>query len=353
MTPPARGSRLGALLAAAGVLAISLAATEVVLRCAAPIHLTGIQAAYRWDAETGVSVREGVHAFKLTDHQEEVRTNHLGTVNFQEDFSGYAERVFAVGDSFTQGTGLPADASYPAQLDLELNLGADGLYAPRVAVVNLGLAAFGPEQALLTLRRFVERLGAPAAVLFLGAENDADDDTLFRAGYVHQHIVYGSPTWGPFAGLLIWASDFEVTKRAKLAVSTLRRAAIFRADHALPAPESAARAPVAERTWPVIERMAGFARERGAHFVVSWSDPRSPSYDWLRARAERAGLAFADWKPAAESVRAAVPALPLDNPHSGGHLRPWVNRLIAKAFAAELRGHVQALRSVPAAKAAK
>jgi hypothetical protein len=54
--------------------------------------------------------------FETTDHQQEIRTNLLGTVNFEEDFHRYRYRVFALGDFFTQGTGLPSDCSYPFQL---------------------------------------------------------------------------------------------------------------------------------------------------------------------------------------------------------------------------------------------
>lgn len=116
---------------------------EVALRLFAPIHLVGFPGAFEYDAELGVRVKPGVHALRTTDHQQEMRVNRSGTINFQETFSGYSMRLFALGDSYTQGTGLPSDATYPFQLDLLLNRDAVGQYEKRVAVVNvLGRPAF-------------------------------------------------------------------------------------------------------------------------------------------------------------------------------------------------------------------
>jgi hypothetical protein len=61
------------------------------------------------------------------------------------------------------------------------------------------------------------------------------------------------------------------------------------------------------------------------------------SYGWLKTRSSDVGFAFADWKPRVESVRESIPRAPLGNPHSGGHLRGWVNGGIAAAFAREIR----------------
>ncbi|HYN85205.1 MAG TPA: hypothetical protein VER32_08135, partial [Pyrinomonadaceae bacterium] len=61
-----------------------------------------------------------------------------------------------------------------------------------------------------------------------------------------------------------------------------------------------------------------------------------PSYEWVKGWAGVRGVAFADWAPAAESVRAAIPALPLDNQHTGGHHRGWTNRVIAEEFARQI-----------------
>ena len=99
---------------------------ECTLRSFAPIHLTGIQSAYEYDAELGYRLKSGVHQFLLTDHLQEIRTGKLGNVGFADDFARYPTLVFALGDSYTQGTGNPSDTAYPFQLDMLLNQNAEG-----------------------------------------------------------------------------------------------------------------------------------------------------------------------------------------------------------------------------------
>src|SRR4051812_23858682 len=122
---------------------------EILLRTFFPVYTVSPLRAYQYDPELGVTLRPGIHILETTDFQQELRVNRLGTVNFQEDFSDYHSLVFAVGDSFTQGTGLPSDMSYPAQLDVFLNTDESGLYRKEYGVVNLGFAAYGGEQNLI------------------------------------------------------------------------------------------------------------------------------------------------------------------------------------------------------------
>ena len=126
---------------------LSLALMEIILRQVAPIYPTGgMPQAYEYDPELGYRLRPDVHLFRTTDFQQEVRVNQLGTANFQDNFDGYQSLVFAFGDSFTHGLGVPADMSYPAQLDLILNENQEGFYEKRFGVVNLGTPGFGGEQ---------------------------------------------------------------------------------------------------------------------------------------------------------------------------------------------------------------
>ncbi len=328
-----RRQRLFALAVPLAVVLSMLGLVEWGLRTFAPVHLTGIQDAYVYDPDLGYRLASGIHLFELTDHLEEVRTNALGTVNFQEQFGGYPALVFAVGDSYTQGTGLPADASYPFQLDLLLNLDERGFYRERYGVVNLGLAAFGAEQSILALRRYEKLLGRPAFVLYLGCDNDWDDDVLFKSGYRHRHLVAGSPRWGWRVRPLIWLGSFELVERGKLALAELRRdRLVSAADEATLS--SGARAPsVAEREWPAIERIAALSSDWGAKLVISWANPGGDSYAWLRAKAAEQGIPFADWEPAVASVRERMPGLPFANRHSGGHWRTWSNAVIARSYA--------------------
>jgi len=322
------------------MLASSLACAglaEVVLRMTAPIYLAGIPEAYRYDQEIGYLLKSGIHMLKTTDHLQEIRTNRLGTVNFEEDFSDYPGMLFAIGDSFTAGTGLAADASYPFQLSMMLNRDGNGMFERRVAVVNLGLAALGMEQSLLVLRRYRKEIGNPDGVLLLGCQNDFQDDLLFESGYRHQHIVDDNPMWGPLVAPLQWASNFELAKRTKLAIGSLRASLIRGAgrNERRPADRS-----VAEAEWPIIEKIIRDASESGSFVVLGWADGESDSYLWLKQKAREREIPFADWYPRARAVMDAIPELSISNPHSAGHWRTWVNRLIAEEYARQVAGRL-------------
>ena len=223
-------------LAAAGLGAlVGLLVAEIALRAFAPVHLTAPVRAYEYDQQLAVRLRSSMAFARATDYRHEIITNALGTTDFRKGFEGYDALVFAVGDSYTQGMGVPCDASYPFQLDLMLNV-QDGRYRRRYAVVNLGAAGYGSEQALLTLERYCKRIGTPDFVLYLGCDNDAVDDVLFKSGYRHKHLVDGNPRWGVFTKPLQWlTNDLECGKRAKLALGRLRRARLLRPSRQRPA----------------------------------------------------------------------------------------------------------------------
>jgi hypothetical protein len=325
-------ARAWVTVAAAALAAV--AAVEAGLRAFGPLRTVGNRAAYEYDPELGYRLKSGVHLLETTDHQEEVRTNRLGTNNFQEDFSGYETLIFALGDSYTAGTGLPADAAWPFQLDLTLNRDAQGRYLRRYAVVNLGLQPSGGEQALLLLRRFEARLGRPAYVLYLGCDNDFTDDALFRNGSRHTYGVDRNPRYGPFLLVRQWADRSELARRLLWAWAQRRDARVVRSELGVGDPQETKR-PIAALQEPVLDRLAAASREYGARLVMSWSN-LSDSYDRTRQWSSSRGIAFADWRPSFESVQQAVPAAPLRNAHSGGHYRTWVNRLIAESFAREI-----------------
>lgn len=316
---------------------VGLVMVELALRQFSPRYYPFIVGSYEYDPEQAFRLRPGAHLFRTTDHQQESITNRLGTANFQESFDGYESLVFAVGDSFTQGTGLPADMSYPAQLDLMLNQDGQGFYVKKVGVVNLGVAGFGGEQELISLRRWSEALRPPSVILYLGCDNDFIDDLAFKSGDRHRLELPGSPVWGRMATpLRMFQEHTQIGIR--LRDYLLERRLVQLSDGALG--RAGRSVPVAELQAAVLERLASYAKEQGSLLVVSWSDP-SDSYDWLKAWAGRNGVAFADWLPKADSVRASMPALPLDNQHSSGHHRGWVNRVIAEEFLRQMRarGH--------------
>jgi len=99
--------------------------------------------------------------------------------------------------------------------------------------------------------------------------------------------------------------------------------------------------------WPTIERIVALSHDWNAMLILSWANPDTDSYQWLKAKAEREHIPFADWASGVESVRASMPDLPISNPHSGGHWRPWVNNVIARTYAREMGA-----RPKPASEAA-
>lgn len=335
---PKRYLSLGLLVAS---LVLLFGIFEIFLRLFAPFYLTGYIGVYQYDQELAYRLQDNIHRFISTDYQQEILTNPLGTVNFQKDFDHYQVLVFALGDSYTQGTGLPADSCYPFQLDLLLNM-QDGHYVKKYGVVNLGLAAFGGEQNLLALKRYAGKLGKPRFILYLGCSNDYRDDLLLKNGYSHKHLVPGNPYWGWYLGPLMWlTNDTEIGKRTKTLISQLRRQRIFAKDEEGRYTDGKVgdQKGVAELEAPVFQELTKISQAYGAKLILSWvSPPTDPdgSYRWLQDFARKHNLGFADWYPAVQSVSQNIPGLPLNNAHSGGHYRTWVNGQIAKAYAQQI-----------------
>ena len=330
------------LLAAVATVLFSilcvLAASEIGLRIFKPLYTVGIDRAFVYDSEVGYRFKPNLTLRRTTDFLEEIRTNPLGVTGFQDDFGGYSTLVFCLGDSFTQGVGVPVDAAYPFQLDLLLNRDAEGKYIKRYGVVNLGVAGYGGEQSLLALRHYAALLGKPGIILYLGVENDYEDDLIFRSGSRRRHLVDGSPYWGRLLGPARWLFNTEIGKRAKWVGGELWRA------EALPASAPGRQLSRAELEEPVLQRIAAASHEYGALLIVSWSptpvpSTSAPSYRWLKAWSMRNSVPFADWMGVVESVRASIPVLPVDNPHSGNHWRVWVNQVMAAEFARQIRAH--------------
>jgi len=327
------------------VLMASLVIAEILLRTFAPIYLVGRLDWYQYDEELGIRMKPGLHDLHLSDHQSEIKSNALGTVNFQEKFDDYETVIFTVGDSYTQGSGLPADASYPFQMDLLLNT-TSGEYRKDFAVVNLGVGAYGADQAIIAIDRWAEIVAPPDYILYFGCPNDFLDDFRFQQGYRHQHLIDGNPRWGIFVDFLQWLlDDVQVFKRVKLAAGRVRDR--FRLssvsqgsglyekkdddEHGL--------RNVARRQEPKFEALKEVADRLGATLIVGWTSLPGRdhgSYEWLRAWAEKNDIGFADWHPTVTSVRNAIPEIPVANPHSSGHYRTWINSIIARVYAKQV-----------------
>jgi hypothetical protein len=132
---------------------------------------------------------------------------------------------------------------------------------------------------------------------------------------------------------LQWIGETQLGFRAKLAIGVIRRARLGVQDDEKPPTETRS---VAELTWPVVKKIVSTCREFGAPSILSWSDPDSASYAWMKTSAEREQIAFADWRPVLVSIENVIPELPRKNPHSGGHWRTWVNSVIARVYAREV-----------------
>jgi hypothetical protein len=326
-----------ALIVIASV-SVTLLFAEVALRYFAPIYTANIPWSYEYEAKRGIVLSPASHLFRSIDFQQESRVNKLGTSNFQESFEGYEKLVFAVGDSHTQGTGVAADMSYPFQLDLELNRDEQGLYVKRYAVVNLGVGGYGGEQSLLGLQDWTLKLGRPSIILYMGCENDFDDDLMFKTGIKHGVITRGSPGLGSLGGPLRWLKNETQLGLRVFNFFNERKKKQLREEAVGKMGSGAASASIAELESEELEMIAAAAHEYGARLIVSWSD-EGASYEWLKSWASKRGIGFGDWAARTNSVRAVMPALPLNNNHSSRHHRGWTNRIIAEEFARLIRAN--------------
>jgi hypothetical protein len=306
---------------------------EAALRVFKPFYFTLPVEAYEYDEDLAYRLRAASHSFFFTNYQQEIRTNQSGTINFQEDLSKYETIVFALGDSYTQGIGVGVDSSYPFQLDLLLNLDDKGNYSKKYGVVNLALGPYGSKQQLIALKRFAKSLRKPNIVLYLGCSNDYSDDLLFEAGIRHKNIVVNNPRYGWLYYPMKWVFiDTEIGKRMK----NLMQEGILRAETSKIANEDSQGLSNAEMVKNGIEKIVETARELGAIPILSWFTV-GDSYDWLKSWTAQNDIQFADWGPGAMSISGAIPKLPWDNAHSGGHHRAWLNFVIAKSFAKEIQ----------------
>ncbi|MFA5183766.1 MAG: SGNH/GDSL hydrolase family protein [Syntrophales bacterium] len=312
----------------------TLTAVELLLRYGSPCYFADDYAAYRHSPELGYELKNSLSLRRSTDYEREIYTNKMGTVNFQEDFSNYQTLIFACGDSFTQGVGVPEDTSYPFQLDLLLNLKGDTYY-PKYGVVNLGVAGYGTEQALRQIKRYRKKIGPPHYILFLGNETDYLDDLAFRAGGLHRGLLEGNPNYSPLViGPLQWLQyETEIGKRVtRLLKGRISQDELLRIRGLN----------FVELQGPVLQELIDLSKELNATLIISWvpcywSKEISPNYLALKQYAARNNLAFADWYPMVKAVLDKNPNVPAVNYHSAGHYRTWINQMIARAFAQQIK----------------
>jgi lysophospholipase L1-like esterase len=331
------------------VVALTLLLTEGILRLLFPLYYPDDYRIYRYDPAAGYQLKSSLHSFRTTDYQAEIITNRYGTVNFQPNFKGYKSLVFALGDSFTQGIGVPADASFPFQLDLLLNV-RDDRYHMDYGVVNLGVAGYGPQQEIVRLKEYAQKIGIPRYVLLLVCDNDVGDDRDFAAGAIHNKLVEGNPRFNPLlVRSWLWLKfDTEIGKRLAFMAKIRRRrqneAPRLKANPQKANPQKTAPQNNAEMLVGDYQALMNYCQRTNATLILSWmpaylSDQMSPEYRWLRDYCRRQHIAFADWFPVFQSIRKQIPNPPFANHHSAGHCRTWVYGLVARSFAQQIRLH--------------
>ena len=316
-------------------VALALLLVEGVLRVFFPLFFPDNYRVYEYDPAAGYRLKSSLHSLQTKDYQEEIITNRLGTANFQPDFGAYKTLVFALGDSFPQGIGLPADASYPFQLDLLLNL-RGSRYEMDYGVVNLGVAGYGLQQAIVRMKEYAKKIGAPRYILCLGSDNDVGDDQAFLAGDIHKKLMDGNPRYYSFLSRpWLWLKfETEIGKR----LTFLKKMRSRQQTIAQQMENSQNNAALLE---PSFKELMNFSRKTGATLILSWmpiklSKETPQGYRWLQDFCRKESIRFADWFPMVRTVREKIPALPCENNHSAGHYRTWVNSMIARSFAQQI-----------------
>ena len=92
-----------------------------------------------------------------------------------------APSVLFIGDSFTMGHGVSADEAFPARVEARLG--------GRVQAVNLGVEGYGTDQALLSLRRYIDRFDTRAVVYTFIA------DHVWRNANYDRRVYYPDGNW--------------------------------------------------------------------------------------------------------------------------------------------------------------
>lgn len=309
------------MLAVCGIV-IGILLIELTLRTCCPLYEADDPSMFVYDSALGYTFKSNVHKVKITDYRMEDFINDLGTRNYQNAFRQYKQMVFAVGDSFTEGTGVPMDASYPFQMDMILNQ-LDDHYLPQYAVINLGTSGYGCKQNLIKLERFAEKLRKPDYVCYLGADNDFQDDLLLTSGLRKKNLIDQSPYWGVMAApLQLFAYDTQIGLRIKYWYADRKRSQARQSDSRSDATF------VTQSLDSVLKQASGYQ----ARLIVGWAND-SPLYETAQKWSSDHHVYFANWLPRVKDTNKRLPALPITNDHSGGHYRSWVYRIIAEEFA--------------------
>jgi lysophospholipase L1-like esterase len=265
-------------LTGAGLLAGALVGLELVLRAASPAPLVFAQAMRRmhgYSRVARVDLRPSQSArlrLERSDGQPlfDFRLS-TGPEGFRvEDPAGPAPPpgvrfVHAIGDSYTMGWGVDAEASYPARLARRLG--------PEHPVLNLGVDGFGAIGATAKSQALAERF-APAAAVYLFSPNDLDDDVRAaavarRGGLAHAaHELLDALRRTSSLASVPFALRYKLQFQAGPATTAVETAAVGPGSLLLPEPAAPPAPPGEHPTFSALRAYRDFLASRGARLLV-------------------------------------------------------------------------------------
>ena len=156
----------------ATIVALLLGEAGLRIRSAGETSLEGL---FRGDSELGVALTPGYEGGEKTSEFEyNVRINSLGIRDnpVLPKVPG-VHRILVLGDSFTFGSGVPLEFSYPKLMEHYLNAADDGR---RFEVINAGAPGYGPFHESYMLERLMEPVTPDVVVLGFFVGNDFTDN---------------------------------------------------------------------------------------------------------------------------------------------------------------------------------
>ncbi|HEX5387656.1 MAG TPA: hypothetical protein VFW66_13200 [Gemmatimonadales bacterium] len=148
--------------------------------------LDQMRAAWRTDSARGYAFAPNlVRKVTQLDYQVTLATNALGLRSGPIDTTDADDpRLLAIGDSFTAGTGVEADSTWPARLQADLRQ-QDGRFSG-VRVVNAGVPGYSLRQMRATADALIPRIRPRLLVvgLFAEAQSRLRDPFMLVDGYI-------------------------------------------------------------------------------------------------------------------------------------------------------------------------
>jgi len=309
---------------------ITVLTVEFLLHMLFPIRYADILDSYEYSDRLGYKFKKNLYNTESTDHYKEDITNSIGIVNIEEDYSDYNKIIYTIGDSYTKGSGSMYDASYPFFLSLFLNGGKEpNIYFKKdYGVLNLGVPGYGLKQSIIRLDEIRNKSVPPDIICYLGSENDYSDDALFLSGYKHKHLVDNNPFWNKwYMKPLKILQRTQILSRLKLFISIFRQRMIIEKSDS-----NKESIPNSQKMLLDLNRLIAASKKNDSQLILSWSDPESDSYNWLKTFSKEHNIMFADWHSIAKDYKMNFLPPKEINLHSGGHKRSWVNYIIALSF---------------------